>query len=264
MPKYKLIATDMDGTLLTSDKRITLRAMAAIDSARRQGVAFTIASGRPYVSAKRFIDRLSLNIPAILYNGCRLVMPDGKVLHDKLLDPGDVRTLWRLTRENGVASILWSDEELFTPGMNERVLNYSKASGLNAQVIGDIEPVISRGVTKILWMDTSPRIAALREMAHSQGLESVTMCTSDPSYLEFFSSAASKGIALGRLAEHLGIAPDEIIALGDEENDIPMLQYAGMGVAMGSAGEKVRAAANMVTENSDNEGFAKAIESLLA
>ena len=259
---YKLIATDMDGTLLTGDKRITPRAKAAIALAKSKGAVFTIATGRPYVSAKRFIDELELSSPVIIYNGCRLVEPDGRVLSELCLSMQDARRIFELSQELDVTTILWSNEKLYANRIDSRSDLYRRASGIDAAVIDSLDSLEDAGITKILWMDSAQRIGMLRKSAEDAKLQNVNMCTSDPEYLEFFSAEASKGAGLMRLAQTLGIDQSQVIALGDEENDISMLQYAGMGVAMGNASERIKGFANMVTDSCDEEGFAKALEKL--
>ena len=262
---YKLIALDMDGTVLGSDKKLSPGTLSAIKQAMDRGIIVTISTGRPIVMMGNYREILDMvGTPIITYNGAKVVDPrDQRVLYQENLDKRAAADIFRRGEAFGTVQCVWSNDRLYISKHNEKTEQYAEAGEVESALITDIDAILAQGITKILWIDDAPVIARYQEELAGALPEGVTSCTSSPYFLEFFSNKASKGLALQFLGEYHTIAQSEIIAVGDADNDIPMLEYAGLGVAMGNATEAIKAGADFVTLTNDEGGVAHVIEKFL-
>jgi len=269
--RYKLLAADMDGTLLNSQSIMTERTKSAILAAMARGVLFVPSTGRPMMGLKRYITAFEGDLPLILFNGAMAVTAkSGRVLFSQGLDFSCAEVIFSQGVARGYPVIAWAGEVLFVSCDNEETSTYQKITGAEVHVIGDMEPVRGLGnardgrvVTKMLWIIPPEEAKRLRdEMLGILGGR-VNCHTSMPYLLEFVDVKASKGLALAAVGEAYGIAREEMIAVGDGYNDVPMLEYAGLGVAMGNAPEDIKGMCQAVTLGNDEDGVAKVIEEYL-
>lgn len=257
---YKLIAVDMDGTLLNSNKEITAKTANAIRRAIQQGVIFTFSTGRPMQGVEKYRQQLDLKFPIITYNGAMLVRGDTKdVIYSVNLDTNDVVKIWQLGQSLGTTMCVWSCNRLYCNVLNERAYDYAKLTGMDPQLLKDISSILLCGVTKILYYDDVDKISHWQHEIQPTIFGSVTFCTSQPKFLEFFNSSVSKAVAMAKIGEMYGISSQEMIAIGDGLNDISMLEYAGLGVAMANAPDEVKKHADYVTLSNDQDGVAHVI-----
>ncbi len=262
--KYKMIVSDMDGTLLRSDCTISSKNVDAIHKAIGQGIKFVLATGRPIQGVRDYAAKLGLSGPIITYNGAVVVdFPSEKILYEECMDRHDAELSLTLGQEYDTTMCIWSKGRLFVNKMNERADDYMKISGVEPVLVTDFSEILDDGITKILWYDTPEMIGRMPDEMAKKGFTSTTFCLSRPYFLEFFSSKASKAAALAKICEINGIAPAEVIALGDAPNDLSMLEFAGLGVAMDNALDEVKAAVNTVTKSNDEDGVAEVIENLI-
>jgi len=258
--QYKLITLDIDGTLINSEGIITDETAKAIWRCRDAGVVVTISTGRPIQGVRNFIEELGLDAPIITYNGAMIVdAVTGDILFEQGMMRQDAENVLRLGLERDTTVIAWSDNKLYVNKINGHVDSYKKLSGEEPVVFTDITDIVGRGVTKIIWIDDVDRIEAWKKGIKDMVNNSVTYCTSQPYFLEFFSSSVSKAAALEFIGRRLGIRREEMIAIGDGYNDLSMIEDAGLGVAMGNAPAGVREKADYVTASNDENGVAKVI-----
>jgi Cof subfamily protein (haloacid dehalogenase superfamily) len=259
--KYRLIAVDMDGTLLNSKGRISEKTIAAIRKVVEKGVLFTICTGRPIQGVERYYDVLDTNSPVITYNGAMIVMGRSReILYKQDLDPSDARDILAWGKKLGTTVVAWSDNKLYANVLNDRVHDYKQLSMVEPILITDVEELVNNGVTKFLWYDHAEKIRHYQEILAGKLGRGVTFCTSKPTFLEFFNSRVSKAAAMEKIGEHFGIRREEMAAIGDGFNDLPMIEYAGLGVAMGNAPEEIKRKAGYVTLSNDEDGIAYFIE----
>ena len=262
--KYKLVAMDMDGTLLNSKGAVTIDTLYAIKKAKEEGIIFTIATGRPVSGVARFLNMLDFTAPVITYNGAMLIDPTSKkILFKKDLLAKDAVTIYNLGLSLNQTMCIWANNNLYSNRDDEKLANYKKISGNEPIIIDDINEIAQSGVTKILWYDDAEKISVFKNTIDPNIFESVTFTTSQPHFLEFFNSEVSKGVALDKLAKELGIKQEEVVAFGDGLNDLPMIEYAGMGIAMENGHKELRDAAQYVTLSNDDDGIAYAIYNVL-
>lgn len=265
MSAYRLMAVDMDGTLLNDQKEITPGNLAAIRAARQKGLLFTLCTGRSLKSIQPYARQLELTEPIILYNGAMLCRPGSdQVLYHQPLSFCDALEILRLGEKYGTTLCIWSNNQLYGNVFNQRLLRYKTLSGVEPLLMADPHLLAQQGITKILWYDDKEKLRRIQEDLAGFPFSSVTFCTSSPEYLEFFNSRTSKGAAMKRLGELYHISPQEMIAVGDGFNDLSMLTQAGLGIAMKNAQEGVKAAAKAVTSRTNNEdGIAEILKKLI-
>ncbi len=259
---FKLIAVDMDGTLLNDKGIITPHTIAAIKAAIDKGVIFTISTGRPIQGVDKYNDILDLKAPIITYNGAMIVQSDThEILFSKTLLYNDAMDIMKIGNEIGITMLVWANNKLYCNFFNEKVDDYKKLSNVEPILIDDYNTLAKSGITKILWYEQSNVILNLQHGLEKITFEKVTYCTSKPTFLEFFNSEVSKAKAMKIIGEIYNIKRDEMIAIGDGYNDLPMIEFAGLGVAMENAPEGVKQHSDYITTKSNNsDGIAEVIE----
>ena len=258
--KYKLMAVDIDGTLLDSDSNLTEETRKAIRLGVEKGLIFTIASGRPIQGVEKLNEQLNLDLPFITYNGAMVVMGKSKrILYEQKLSPVDSKSIYELGEKYGAMVIIWNDNKLYVNKMNDNAKQYSDISKTEPILITDIDETVKNGATKALWFDD---VALIDKWEHEVGRflsDSITYHTSRPYFLEFVDKKASKALAMEKIGEIFGISRDEMIAVGDGINDLSMIEYAGLGIAMANAKDAVKEKAGYITLSNDEDGVAHVI-----
>ena len=258
---YKLIAVDMDGTLLNSDNQITDATVAAVKAAQNIGVVFTLSTGRPLQGVKRYIDQLNINCPVITYNGAVVVhSKSGKVLFSQDMDNDDAKLVYQQAKMRNIMFVVWASGKLYVSEFGEKADFYSRMTNTKAELIDNFDNLLAQGITKILWYHDADILESWIPQLNNIGLKNTTITKSRAYFLEFFSDKASKAVAMEKLGQYYSIDRTQMIAIGDQTNDLPMIEYAGLGIAMGNAVEAVKAAADYITDDNNNDGVAKAIE----
>ena len=259
---YKLIASDMDGTLLRSDRTISEKTVNTIRSLKQKGVKFVLSTGRPLVAVEKYNELLELNGPAIIYNGAQIYdFASKKIIFEKYLDFADAKFIWDEGLKRNVEMYLWAENVLYTNLVNDRIYEYTGESRAAFKKLENINEISDKKVTKIIWDDSGDIIEKyVKELDEIGFYEKVNYCSSMLRFLEFFNKDTSKKVAIQKLEEIYNITKDEIIAIGDGNNDIEMISYAGLGVAMGNADDKVKSIAKIVTTTNDEEGVLNVID----
>ncbi len=262
--KYKLVAIDIDGTLVDSHKVISARTVDTIKKVMDTGVKVTLSTGRPIMGVERFIRLFDLDMPVITYNGAAVVQSKtGEVLFSRNLPEEDARKIWEMGLERDVTICIWSGNRLYGNKLDEKINEYKKLSGIEPVKVTDFEILLKQGIPKILWTDDKERSARWNEECSRVSFKETTRCTSNAYFTEFFNANVSKSKALSFTAGLLGISMKDTIAIGDAMNDLPMIEDAGMGVAMGNAYDVVKEKADFITLTNDEDGVAYALEKLI-
>jgi len=262
--KYKLIAADIDGTLVNNKREITPRTKEKIHEAINKGVIFAICSGRPIQGVQLITRQLEADVPVITYNGAMVITGESrKIIYSCTMRKEDALQVERLGRERNTTIAIWADNQLYVNRMDERAAQYSELSGTEPVLYENVEELIEKGINKILWYDEVDRINEFLKELQGKLNPSVNFHTSQPFFLEFVDINASKAIALEKLGEYYGIKREEMIAIGDGFNDLSMIEYAGLGVAMENAPFEIKEAADFVTLSNENDGVAYVIEKFI-
>jgi Cof subfamily protein (haloacid dehalogenase superfamily) len=256
----KLIAVDLDDTLLDKTVSVSPRTRDVIRQAIARGIVVTIATGRMFCSAARIAGQLELDIPIITYNGAMIksCLSEEVLYHQPIENALALRVL-HLFRERGWYIQAYVDDTLYVEKINDKTQNYEKLSGVTAQPAGDRLYTLTGRPTKLLSIADPDAIGAIWRAVEEHFPGKLYIAQSKAHYLEMAHPDVNKGRALAFLADKLGIARDEVMAVGDSINDLDMIQYAGWGVAMGNARESVKAVAQAVTLRNDEDGVAEAI-----
>lgn len=261
---YRLLASDIDGTLITSNQELTSETLKAIEELKAKGKFFTLSTGRPIMGVSKYIHLVSPGIPLISYNGAMIIRPDnGEIIYERGLSESSAREIIRRGNERKTIVIVWAKNMLFVNKINEYVEGYQRITGETLNLIYDPEEVIAMGVTKCLWLDSAENISSYNDELREKPIEGVTFCTSTPMLLEFMCEGVSKGEGLKKVCEYCGVDISEAIAAGDELNDMSMIEAAGLGVAMGNAHNAIKAAANHITLTNDENGLAATIKEFM-
>jgi Cof subfamily protein (haloacid dehalogenase superfamily) len=263
---YRLLAIDLDGTLLTPmpHKHITPRAHDALCRAAGAGIAIVIATGQTLQVLRAVCADLPLTAPQIIENGALVVdIESGMALHEKLIPTEHILPTLDTLRAFGLFRAYHTHERVYVDYNTPRARNWYRPP---------VPPVIEIEDVASLYPQTCIKVAGIGEEStlreKRRELERIfagTLYVTQSSFdlLEFLHPQVSKVNALKAIATDLGIAPEEIVAIGDNHNDIGMIRFAGLGVAMGNAHEEVKAAADYVTLSNSQEGVAAVIEKLM-
>jgi len=258
---YKLIAIDIDDTLLTDDLIVTDGTRAALAAAAEQGVFVTLATGRMFPSAKKIAAQIELNVPIITYQGSLIkTLFDEQVLYERSVPTDAARELYQFCQEHKLHLQLYIDDVLYVEEDNDKARGYSALSKIPFVVEPNFDELLKRPSTKMLIIDEPDYLDQVAEQLKGLIGETVHITKSKPHYLEFTHKEGTKGHAISFMAEHIGCSLDEVIAIGDSWNDHEMIEVAGLGVAMGNALPKLKEIADYVTASNNDEGVRQVIE----
>lgn len=251
---YKIIALDLDDTLLNDDLTISAKNIEAIKAMEALGMKIILCSGRAKESMMPFVKTLNIHGAEdfiISYNGALINTFDGKEYFSRILDGNILKELIQMGREAGITTQLYN-EDYIVEALTERALNYQVLSGLKPKLVNDLM-TIPYSIKVLFNHEPGEELENLRLNLINRFGSTLNIFYSKPAYVEVLHLDANKGKALAYLASHLGIKKDEVIAIGDGFNDVSMIQYAGLGVAVGNAPEGVKKEADYVTLATNNE-----------
>jgi hypothetical protein len=258
---YRLVVADLDGTVRSRALGITPGVRAAVAAAQGLGVRVCIATGRMWPSAAPWIRSLGADSPVILYNGGQVLdFAAGRLLYDRRLPRALAgRALDVLRREPEAQIHLYLHDRVYVERPHPLTEAYAADDGVSYEVVPAFEPLLGEDPHKLLIIGPPDRIQALGRAVSEAGLP-VHAVQSEPQYLEILPAGVSKGAALRAMLDGLGIPPAEVVAVGDNWNDLEMIEAAGLGVAMGHAPAGVRARADHVVGTSEEEGVREVLE----
>jgi Cof subfamily protein (haloacid dehalogenase superfamily) len=258
---YRLVVADLDGTVRSRRLGITPGVRRAVAAAQAGGVRVCVATGRMWPSAAPWVEALGADPPAILYNGGRVLdFASGRILYERRLAvEATRRALALIRRDPAVQPHLFLNDRVYVERPHPLTDAYAEDDGLTCEVVMAFEPLLTGDPHKILTIGTPERVEALAAAVRQAGL-AVHAVQSEPTYLEFLPPGISKGAALRAMLAALGVEAAEVIAVGDGWNDLEMIETAGLGVAMASAPEGVRARADHVCGSAEEEGFRDVLE----
>jgi Cof subfamily protein (haloacid dehalogenase superfamily) len=265
-----LIALDLDGTLVGDDLQLRDRTTAAIRAAIERGVAVSIVTGRMATSALRFARELGLRDPIVAYQGALIrAIPApgddhlGRLLLHRPLAAAATREVIDWTRSIGLDPHVNHLEKFIIRADDPRAEDYSSFLGGRAVVVDDLIAWVKQPVSKVIAVAEEPMDHAVLDVARERFAGRAEVTISHPRFLEFLRPGVSKGAAVGWLARRAGVPLANVLAIGDQFNDLEMIAAAGHGAAMPHAPLPVRAAARYVAPSLADEGVAELIERLV-
>lgn len=266
----KILFTDLDGTLLRSDKTVSEQNKQAIERMLQAGHLLVIATGRSVPSSLPIIEKLGLAGPVrclVAYNGAVVYDCEaGRVLLERTVAIPDVEYLFSEAKRYGLYIQTYNEEHVLAERDCEELQYYMSRTGTTCELSEDVCHGLTKAPNKVLLVSLEDKERLLRfERDHREWARGrSTSVFSCPEYLEYGPLATDKGTGICFVRDYLKIEPENTYAVGDEQNDIPMIRAAGVGIAMRNAVEEAKAAADYVTErDNDHDAIAEIIEKFI-
>ena len=262
MKPYKMVAFDIDGTLVDDQKKMTENTIELLEKLKENDIEVCISTGRPFIGCRNILNKLSFKPSVIAYNGGVIYSNDHhQVLEERFLSFKKVNEILVLTEKFDVSAMIWVSDTLFVLKENKWVDDYKTISNVSPVIINSINDLEKMKVNKILLYSTLDKIELVKNQLTYDAYDSFF---SKKDFLEIVPKNVNKGTALNLLSKKLNIKRDEIIAIGDGDNDISMIEYAGLGIAMNNASEGLKVVADVVVSFTNNEDLLKKyLENLL-
>lgn len=256
----KMIATDIDGTILATGADFSPAVKNCIKNLTDSGIKVVLVTGRMHSSAIHVAKDLGLSTPIISYQGGLIKDFDGKTLYQKNLDSGSAKEIINWAQANDIHINLYIDDKLYVQNDNKTIKTYVQGKYIDYKVcsFGDLE---IKNVNKILAIDYSDadKVSGWVDELQEK-YPSLYIVKSTPYFCEIGSNEAKKSLGVKFLCEYWGIKKEEVLAIGDQNNDIDLIQSGGIGVAMGNSTDELKSVANYITDTVNNDGFVKAVE----
>lgn len=260
--KYRMLAIDMDDTLLGQDLKISAGTVERIQKAKEKGVRVVIATGRMFQAIIPYLRQLELTDPAIVYNGAmvqRLEDEQPEVHHPVPVKLG--RELANRVEDMDSQLNAYIHDQLFVRKRTPQVFRYMEATGVDSTEVGLLGEYLQQNPTKLLVIhDNLDEIEEMQQTLTQEFGEQLSIFRSKPNYIEVTAKGISKGKALAELAQKMGIDQSQVIAIGDSQNDLEMIKWAGLGVAVANARPEVKEVADFVTGSCEEDGVAQVID----
>lgn len=253
---YRLIAMDLDDTLLTDELTVSEATRQAMNAAIAQGAHLTIATGRMFDSAQKIARQVGLNVPIITYQGSLIKnLLDEEVLYERSVPVDVAKQIYDYCQSHGLHLQSYIADKLYVSEDTDKIKGYAKQSNIPYTIEPDFGRIIANErQTKLLIIDEPAKLDALMPELKERFGSRVHLTKSKPNYLEFMHLEGTKGHALRFLASHYGIPMEETIAMGDAMNDHEMVQAAGLGVAMANAVPALKEIADFITLSNNDDG----------
>lgn len=260
MMAIKLVAIDVDDTLITDELVIPPACQKAIREAGAQGVEVVLATGRMFRATAPYMRELGLDGPVILYNGALIQTAAGEIIDHRPIPLDLAREIIRFCQVHHLHLNVYLADRLYVAEINEHAKYYEAMTGVEAEPVGDLLEFVTQEPTKLLIVGYEDELLPWRERLTREYAGKLEVTRSKPRYIEIMKQGISKGNALQTLAEKLGVARSEVMAIGDGFNDLPMLEWAGVGVAVANAPDLVKAKVDWIAPSNEEAGVAEAIK----
>ncbi|MFN2134348.1 MAG: HAD family hydrolase [Candidatus Promineifilaceae bacterium] len=253
----RLVVSDLDGTLLDGSGRLPAANEAAIRRILGQGVQFVLATGKTRASAEPVIAHLGLRSPGVYFQGHIICDADGRILRERWMPREHADAVFDYLRAQGLEALVYDRSGLWaTAEFPERRLIHEKYGEPLPPI--NPEPSAAPGVNKILVASGGREAELRRELERRFGAR-LRILRAVPEFIEVMSPDVTKGEGVAWLANEMGIDLRHVLAIGDGENDVEMLQLAGFGVAVANAMPAAKAAADAIVASNDDSGVAEAL-----
>ena len=256
----KLIVADLDGTLIHS-KGYSKETLNTVKKLQDQGFIFSIATGRHFLTAKDYVKELNVKYPVIYSNGAYIYDNEkNKVIYQALIDEKTSLQTMEILRNHNLDFIIYTVDNIYTTKRSRDKL-VSRVGEYRVEVVADdeLKLCVKDGVIKILVIDDDADLIKEARKTLSQ-IKEIFPIQSQKNFLDIGHHLANKGNALSILAKHFNVSLQDSMAIGDQENDIKMIQVAGVGVAMGDGSSLLKDEADFITKSFQENGFSYAVE----
>lgn len=262
--RVRLVATDLDGTLLREDRTVSPRTRQTLARVIASGVTLVLVSARPPRFVRQLAGNLGLEGVAICCNGGMIYdVVNNTLLEHTPISSADATAIMLGLREQ-TPGIAFAVESGLTFGCEPAYLALGSLSQPQDEMLADAETLCARPITKLIARHAEHSAAELHPLAARLAEGRAVVTYSSPRYIEMSAIGVDKAATLARLCQRLGVSPAEVVAFGDMPNDAAMLRWAGQGIAVANAHADALAAASAVTASNMDDGVALALERLLA
>lgn len=260
----KALVLDIDGTLTNSKKEITPATKAAVQEVMKRGHKVILASGRPTPGMHRYEEELELRRYGgylLSFNGARIVeCATGEIIYQKILPQTLIPGLYRFARQNGCGLITYLGSEVISAfPADEYIELEARINGLPVREVSDFLQFVDFDVNKCLMTAAPEKAERFEAQLAGRYGEYAGIYRSEPFFIEIMSQNVDKAASLDRILPVIGVKREDTVCCGDGFNDISMIRYAGVGVAMGNAQQAVKDAADYITATNDEDGLVQAI-----
>ncbi len=264
---YKLVVLDIDGTLLTSDKKITQKTIDTIKKASELGVKFIIASGRAPSGVMPVADNINLkDIGGYILSfngGCCLNYKTGEYLYENFIPNKYLKDIYDFATRNNIPMLTYHKDTMYTPNDTTKYLELeANINNLKTKKTSNLLEEFTHDFPKVILTDEGHILEKFVEKAQDT-LSDLEVFRSEPFFLEICPQGIHKATGIAKVIDILGIKQEEVMAIGDGFNDLTMIEYAGLGVAMANAQDKVKEASDFITLSNDEDGVSHVIEKFI-
>ncbi len=260
--RYKLIAIDMDGTLLDDNHQVPLKNKETITRFAKQGINFILASGRPYQSLYPYTNELEVYLPLVSANGSIVKCPLTESIYHKSDLPYDLaKEILAYARDNDFSASIYFEDDIITSSQELADVHF-ELEGLEVEL--DENYKLNHPPVKIVIFGEADSITRVYSDLADRYENRLYVTRSDDRCVEVMNLEVSKGNALKYMMDRMNIDPEEVIAIGNQFNDLAMFEVAGLAIAMGNSPQGVKDAADFVTKSNEDNGVAYALEKFLA
>ena len=261
----RLLLTDVDGTLVNHDKVLSEAAKDAARALRDRGIGLALTSARPPFGVRMLIEPLAIDLPLAGFNGGVLANPDLSVIEQHSIDPDAARKSVKFLAEQGLDVWLYTEDDWFVPRADgSHVARETYILKRDPQITDSFTDQQLDHAFKIVGVsDDYPLVGRAEKAAQDLLGRTASATRSEPHFLDVTNPKANKGAVVHAMAARLGLSPQQIATIGDGQNDILMFREGGFSIAMGNAADEVKAAASVVADSNENDGWAKAVQRYL-
>jgi len=261
MAGIALVISDVDGTLVTSQKRVTARTRAAVAALHARGIRFTVVSSRPPFGLRMLVESLGITVPVASFNGGAIASPALQILNQRSIERDVAREIVAFLDQKGVGVWLFTGQEWLTRDLGGAHVSHETITvQQRPHAVENFDAVIDQAGKIVGVSDNFAWLEAIEAEARAHFATRAMAVRSQRYYLDFVAPGIDKGLAVRELAETIGVPLTAIVTLGDMENDVPMFHQTGFSIAMGNASDAVKREAREATLTNDEDGFAAAVE----
>jgi len=259
--KIRCVVSDLDGTLLSPDHTVPVSVLQKISQFNREGRLFTLATGRPLLTAQSIIRQIGIQqVPVILCNGA-VIVQGGQVIERHPLQASLLSDLAMEASVKGINVLFFREDRVEVFERNAEIAEFEQKESVRCSIVGKDSLTWRTGMLdKVILLGEIGKLRGLWGKWNESLDAEAAAFQSEPNYIELVSKHASKGAALLRLAELIGMPVEQMMAIGNQMNDLPMLEAAGIGAAVANSPEELKQAADYVCEASYGYGVIEAID----
>lgn len=260
---YRVLGLDLDGTIVSAALEAAPEDVAALSRARAEGLEVVVVTGRPYPSARQWVESFGLPGPVVCYQGAQVRDLDGSVLLDDGVPAGEAARVIEHARRRDIHVQIYRDDQLLIERDRPEARAYARHAGIRFTLVPDLVAALGPSTPKLVMVGEPEQMLAEMRAFPARFGDGMFATTSEPTYLEITNAHANKRSALEFVCARLGVSSSQVVAAGDARNDIPMVAWAGLGVAVEGAPPELLEAADMVIPGPGRGGVKQLVEHIL-